>query len=105
MDDVRDYLRLPAKGEPTGTNVRVGMVDTGIDQNHPDLAPALDLATSVDMSESRYGLRDINSHGSHIAGIIAGRGYASDGVYRGIAPDATLVAIKLSDHGGWLERH
>jgi len=37
---------------------------------------------------------DINGHGTHVAGIIAGRGWASDGKYKGIAPGVKLVIIK-----------
>ena len=43
---------------------------------------------------------DLNGHGTHVAGIIAGRGWASDGKYVGIAPCAKLVIIKAFDRNG-----
>ena len=43
---------------------------------------------------------DINGHGTHVAGIIAGRGWASDGKYKGIAPGVKLVIIKAFDKDG-----
>jgi len=51
----------------------------------------------------RYGepaFLDINGHGTHVAGIIAGRGHASDGKYKGIAPDVELVIVKAFDENG-----
>ena len=43
---------------------------------------------------------DINGHGSHCAGIVAGRGWASNGTYKGIAPGAYLVIVKAFDRNG-----
>lgn len=39
--------------------------------------------------------RDVSGHGTHVAGIAAGNGRASDGVYRGVAYDAQIIAVKL----------
>ena len=43
---------------------------------------------------------DINGHGSHVAGIVAGRGWASGGKYKGIAPGVKLVVIKAFGKDG-----
>jgi len=43
---------------------------------------------------------DINGHGTHVAGIIAGRGWASERKYVGIAPGVQLVVIKAFDKNG-----
>ena len=43
---------------------------------------------------------DINGHGTHVAGIVAGRGWASNGTYRGIAPGVKLVIVKAFDKDG-----
>ncbi len=76
-----------------GAGVRVAIVDTGIDQTHPDLAGRV--AAHADFSGA--GERDDVGHGTHVAGIIAGAG----AVYRGVAPEATLVVAKaLSAAGG-----
>lgn len=47
--------------------------------------------------------RDLSGHGTHVAGIAAGNGRASDGVYRGVAYESDLVIVKLgvSDPGGF----
>ncbi len=39
-------------------------------------------------------------YGTHCAGILAGNGYASKGKYRGIAPEANILAIKVLDESG-----
>lgn len=43
---------------------------------------------------------DINGHGTHCAGIVAGRGWASNGTYVGIAPCTELVIIKAFNKNG-----
>jgi subtilisin family serine protease len=43
---------------------------------------------------------DANGHGTHVAGIVAGRGWASNGKYKGIAPGASLVIVKAFDKTG-----
>jgi len=43
---------------------------------------------------------DICGHGTHVAGIVAGRGWASDGKFKGIAPDVDLVIVKAFNKDG-----
>jgi subtilisin family serine protease len=91
---------VPALGVPSvwavghhGAGIRVAIVDTGVDATHPDLASRI--AASADFSGA--GRFDDVGHGTHVAGIVAGRG----SVYRGVAPDAAIVVAKaLSASGG-----
>ncbi|GGN97679.1 S8 family serine peptidase [Saccharibacillus kuerlensis] len=77
----------------TGKGVKVAVVDTGI-AAHEDLAIAGG-ASFVSYTTS-YG--DDNGHGTHVAGII---GALNNGIGTvGIAPDASLYAIKALDQGG-----
>lgn len=77
----------------SGAGVRIAIVDTGIDEAHPDLRGRI--AASQDFSGA--GLVDDVGHGTHVAGIAAGAGT----VYRGVAPGAILVIAKaLSAAGG-----
>ncbi|MEU4191976.1 S8 family serine peptidase [Kribbella sp. NPDC026611] len=73
----------------TGKGVRVAVIDSGIDK-HPDLAPRIAGVKTFegDVPGDQLG------HGTHVASIIAGSGAASDGLYRGVAPDATLYDAK-----------
>ncbi len=54
-------------------------------------------------NKNDYVFQDAVGHGTHVAGIIAGQGTASNGKYRGIAPHANLVIIKafFDSEGGW----
>ena len=70
------------------------MVDTGIDYNHPDLVGKV-----VDQTNFAYGTEDAmddNGHGTHVAGIITSEGM----VYRGVAHDSALMAVKVLDSTG-----
>ncbi len=82
----------------TGAGVKVAVVDTGIDPNHPDFAARL--AQVKDFTGE--GPSDGNGHGTHVAGIIGGTGAASGGKYRGVAPDCAFYIAKVlrSDGSG-----
>ncbi|MFN2252069.1 MAG: S8 family serine peptidase, partial [Anaerolineae bacterium] len=45
-------------------------------------------------------MTDPNGHGTHVAGIAAGSGAGSDGLYRGVAPEADLVIARVLDASG-----
>jgi subtilisin family serine protease len=82
----------------TGKGSKVAVLDTGIDATHPDLAGAVIAAR--DFTGSAHGAQDRHGHGTHVASIIAGSGKASDGRYRGVAPDSELLIGKvLGDDG------
>lgn len=68
-----------------GRGVRIAIIDSGIDQAHPDLA-----AVAVEHFDALGGaVSDKGTHGTAIAGIIAARG-----TIQGVAPSATLLAIR-----------
>ena len=81
--------------------VTVGVIDTGIDDMHPDLVGRVDQTRSVSCasngvaSQEYGGWRDDYFHGTHVAGIIAANhnGIGIDGV----APYTTLVSIKAAN--------
>ncbi|WP_214408808.1 S8 family serine peptidase [Sphaerisporangium fuscum] len=80
-----------AKGY-TGTGVKVAVLDTGVDDTHPDLAGKV--AARANFTDAPDA-RDVVGHGTHVASTIAGSGAASGGRYRGVAPDATLLDGKV----------
>src|SRR5262245_42243223 len=61
-------------GISTGTGVTVGVVDTGVDGNHPDLSGSFVGGTDLTGGEVANGLADLNGHGTHMAGIVAAHG-------------------------------
>jgi subtilisin family serine protease len=81
----------------TGEGVRVAVLDTGVDTDHPDLAGKV--AVARDFS-GKGTVEDGNGHGTHVASTVAGSGAASGGRYRGVAPDATLAVGKVLDDYG-----
>ncbi len=80
----------------TAHGIRVGVCDTGADAEHPDLRERV-IAHKDFTGE---GAGDYNGHGTHVAGIIASSGAASQGRYRGIAPAALLVIAKVLGRDG-----
>ncbi|MGQ9585469.1 MAG: S8 family peptidase [Anaerolineae bacterium] len=74
-----------------GKGIRVGIVDTGIDREHPDFAGRILAGKSF--LGAQY--QDDNGHGTHVAGILAGSGAASGGRYEGVAPEALLYVAKV----------
>jgi serine protease AprX len=79
-----------------GSGIRIAIVDTGIDPEHPDFQDRV--AEMVDWVGE--GLVDENGHGTHCASIAAGSGTASGGRYRGVAPAATIYAAKVLRRNG-----
>ncbi len=77
----------------------VGVADTGIDDNHPDLKPRLVGVVALGRTGDPS---DPNGHGTHVAGSIAGDGTASNGTVRGMAPAAELFFQSVMDAGGSL---
>lgn len=98
-----------------GGAVRVAVVDTGADFRHPDLRRRLVAVRGSDLTRntayrcpyerSRGGRRsravavDDNGHGTHVAGIVAGRAGNAIGV-AGVAPNARVVPVKVLDKKG-----
>jgi subtilisin family serine protease len=77
----------------TGAGVTVGVLDSGVKADHPDLAGKI--VEAKDFTGTRTDAGDDIGHGTHVAGIIAGTGAASNGRYRGVAPDAKLLSGKV----------
>ncbi len=84
-----------------GAGVRVAVLDTGADAEHPDLAGRI--AAAEDFSGSG-GTHDAHGHGTHVAATVGGSGAASDGARQGVAPEAELLVGKvLGDNGSGSE--
>ena len=118
----------PERNNLYGSGIITAIIDSGIDYAHPDFCNAngttrilelwdqsldriftqaeINEALQAPSSQERYQLvpsRDLSGHGTHVAGIAAGNGRASDGQYRGVAPLSSLLIVKLgiSDPDGF----
>ena len=88
MQDVRGVLGLEGK-DGDGKGVKVAVVDTGVTK-HKDLL----IKQGVNVIKGETSFADQLGHGTHVAGIIAGRGQPGKGV-RGAAPDAELWVYRV----------
>ncbi|MBK9941255.1 MAG: S8 family peptidase [Kouleothrix sp.] len=83
-----------------GQGIGVAVVDSGINLKNDLLAPS-GVSRVVANVAFHNGLNQTTSdgygHGTHIAGIIGGNGYASNGQYIGVAPRVNLINVKVSD--------
>ncbi|MFI1471518.1 S8 family serine peptidase [Streptomyces wuyuanensis] len=82
----------------TGKGVKVAVLDTGLDAEHPDLAGQVDDTASFVPYEPET--TDYHGHGTHVASTVAGTGSASDGKERGVAAGARLSIGKVLDADG-----
>ena len=81
----------------TGRGVCVAVLDTGI-YPHRDFDRRI--VAFYDYIQHRSLPYDDNGHGTHVCGILAGSGVASQGRYRGIAPGCCLIGMKVLDRSG-----
>lgn len=82
----------------TGKGIKVALVDSGIDGSHPDLKGRI--VGWKDFAEGKTTPYDDFGHGTHCAGIIGGNGNASQGKYKGIAPEVQYIGIKVLGKDG-----
>ncbi|TDD39366.1 peptidase S8 [Nonomuraea terrae] len=93
-------VSVPRTGAPTawaqgldGTGVTVAVLDSGVDDTHPDLAGKV--TARRNFVQDYEGDSDLNGHGTHVASTVAGSGAASGGKYKGVAPGVALLDGKV----------
>lgn len=67
----------------------------GTEFTREEINEALEKVRQGQSSYEALGTRDLSGHGTGVAGIAAGNGRASDGLYRGMAPESELLIVKL----------
>ena len=105
-----NMIQLPDAWEITtgSSSVVVGVIDSGIDGTHPDLANRIDVSKSYDyVFENEEGeflegtpVLDPFGHGTHVAGIIGAQGDNATSTC-GVCWDVTLVSLRCLDEGGY----
>ncbi len=85
----------------TGTGARIAILDSGVDRNHPDLAPNLALNLSEVNQAAQPSAcddgspQDQSGHGTWVASLAAAAAGSGTGRVAGVAPAATLLNIKV----------
>lgn len=80
----------------TGNGIKVAIIDTGIDYKHPDLKSNFYKGVSFIKNKNFV---DDNGHGTHVAGIVAGKN--NNIGFVGVAPNAKLYVAKALDKNGY----
>ncbi|MFI2209216.1 S8 family peptidase [Streptomyces sp. NPDC020141] len=81
-----------------GKGVRIAVLDTGVDAEHPDLKGRVVASRNFSASPDAV---DRQGHGTHVASTAAGSGARSDGTHRGVAPQAGIISGKVLDDDGY----
>jgi len=80
-----------------GKGIKVAVIDTGVDFNHPDLfgwGPNGKVVGGYNFIQEGKPPLDTNGHGTQVAGVIA-----ADGQLKGVSPKAKILAYKVSENG------
>ncbi len=98
LDDLANTL-------PTviGTGQTIAILDTGIDYTHPNLGGGFGDGHKVfagyDFHDDDEDPRDTDGHGTAVAGVIGANKFEVGGfTYRGVAPDARLIALRIAQN-------
>jgi subtilisin family serine protease len=80
-----------AHGKATGRDITIGMIDTGVDLDHPDLAGQI--STNENFAKDISASFSTDKHGTAVAGVMVARKDNAKGII-GVAPNAKLIALK-----------
>ena len=106
QSEIRTYLQrstpfvgidIPRMDGIDGSGIKVAVIDTGVDFNHPDLfgwGPEGKVIGGFNFIHEGRPPLDTNGHGTQVAGVIA-----ADGEIEGVAPKAKILAYKVSEDG------
>lgn len=83
----------------TGKNIGIAIIDTGVAPHNDLVRPLNRIVAFKDFINNKSNPYDDDGHGTHVAGIAAGNGFSLS-KYRGIAPEANIIAVKALDESG-----
>ncbi|MCP3987877.1 MAG: S8 family serine peptidase [Actinomycetia bacterium] len=96
VSEAKDFSPEWAFGHSSGRGVRIAVIDSGIEAGHPALTGAVDMASSIEFRADTHG--KIQSRiGPH--DDVYGHGTACAGIIHALAPEATIVSVRVLDEG------
>ena len=102
MSSLRSTLGLDGLSY-TGSGIGIALIDSGL-QHSADFDVRVTAFRDFTKDDSADGLAvmpyDDFGHGTHIAGLIASNGHSTNGEFRGVAPTARLIGLKVLDAEG-----
>ena len=99
LDQSAPYIgaEYPKEAGFSGEGIKIAVIDTGVDYNHPDLlgfGQEGKVIGGYDFVDNDQSPLDTNGHGTEVAGIIA-----ADGQLQGVAPKSKILAYRVSEDG------
>jgi subtilisin len=88
------------KKTPTGRGIKVAVLDTGIDLQHPDFRGVFQEGVNAMSFVPNQSVQDGHGHGTHCAGLVAGPAKPKRGPRYGVAPGVELYIGKVLSNGG-----
>jgi len=86
-----------------GSGIRIAVLDSGLDVTHPDIPTPVaskDYSNYPTLGNAIADTVTGGGHGTHVTGSALGRGTQSDGRYKGVAPGADLIFLKIEGEDG-----
>lgn len=93
------HSKLVNESGYSGKGIGVAVLDTGVALHDDLVKPSNRIIAFKDFINDRSRPYDDDGHGTHVSGIVAGNGYANAN-YKGIAPEANIIGVKVLDETG-----
>lgn len=99
LERIFDLSEIYSRGI-TGRGIAAAVLDTGIYEHEDFKNPENRICCFHDFVNEKPTAYDDNGHGTHVSGIIASGGVSPEGKPIGMAPEASIAALKVLDHQG-----